>query len=309
MPLDPQAKTFLDRLAAAGIPGYEAMALADARRLFRGVRNSSGPILTMDRVEDRTLGGVATRIYDPGGPSPKPAIVFLHGGGWVLGDLDTIDPVCRRLAVGSGCLVVSVDYRLAPEARFPAAVEDGFAATRAVAEEAEALGIDPARIAIGGDSSGGNLAASAALMARDRGGPPLAFQLLLYPALDPTGASPSYGEFAEGYGLTAVRMRWFWDQYLARPEDARHPYAAPARAEDLSGLPPALILAAECDVLRDEAEAYAARLRDQGVAVELRRSAGLIHGFAHLAGLLDAGGRALDEAAATVGEALRRPPA
>ena len=191
-----------------------------------------------------------------------PALVYYHGGGWVIGNLDSVDRTCRALANASGCVLISVDYRLAPEDKFPAAVEDADAALRYVAHRAAELGIDPNRIAVGGDSAGGNLAAVVAQISRDRGSPRLAFQLLIYPVVDRDDNRLSLQEFAQGYLLTRPGMDYFWAHYLPKPEDGRHPHASPIQAESLAGLPPALVITAECDPIRDQGEAYAKRLQE-----------------------------------------------
>ena len=196
--------------------------------------------------------------------------------------------------------MVSVDYRLAPEHKFPIPAEDCYAATRHVAENAAAFGADPDRIAVGGDSAGGNLAAAVTLMARDRGGPRLSFQLLIYPATDFAFDTSSYRANAEGFGLTRKAARWYWSQYLPRPEDGANPLASPLRAQDLRGLPPARVITAEYDPLRDEGEAYAARLRAAGVRAEVRRFDGQIHGFFSMCGIMDQGKAAIDDAAAAL---------
>jgi len=227
-------------------------------------------------------------------------MVFFHGGGWVIGNLDTHDRLCRQLTNVAGCVVVAVDYRLAPEYPFPAAPEDAYLATRWVAENASAIGGDSAHLAVGGDSSGGNLAAVVALMARDRGAPPLVHQLLVHPVTDAPSDSGSYRENAEGYFLTAAMMRWYWKQYLGSNTDCRHPYACPLRAADLSGLPPALVITAEFDPLRDEGETYAARLRAAGVHVQLRCYPGMIHGFFAMTTHLGQARKAMRETAASL---------
>lgn len=299
MPLDPQAKAYLDQLAALGAPSYADLPVEEARRVVRE-RRLAGPPEEVGKVEDRIIGeGVGVRVYTPLGVAagPRPALVYFHGGGWVLGDLDTLDVPCRRLANLAGCVVVSVDYRLAPEHEFPAAFDDAFEATEYVAAHPEEFGIDPNRIAVGGDSAGGNLAAAVAIEARDAGGPPIAFQMLIYPVLDAACDTPSYRECDEGCGLTAATMRYFWDCYLPHAEAGESRWASPARARDLRGLPPALIQTAEFDVLRDEAEDYGRRLRADGVPVECRRYDALIHGYFHLAGIIDRGAAAIDDAA------------
>jgi acetyl esterase/lipase len=231
--------------------------------------------------------------------------MFFHGGGFVICNLDTHDRLCRSLANASGCAVVSVDYRLAPEHKFPAAVEDAYSATRYVAEHAAEFGIDPNRIAVGGDSAGANLATVVALMARDRGGPALKFQLLIYPVTDFTDhATESEREYGKGYFLDEEVMDWFADQYFA-PETDRHlPYASPLKASDLRGLPPAFVITGECDPLRDQGEAYADKMRSAGVPVVLKRYEGMIHPFLSLAGIVDAGRAAIKDSAVAMREAL-----
>ncbi len=303
MSLDPQARAVLDAGKAAPAP-YEQ----PVEELRAGTRDAApalyGPVDEVDSVTSVDAGGVPVRIYRPiGAASSAGALVFFHGGGWVTGDLESHDPLCRGLTARSGCVVVSVGYRLAPEHRFPAAVDDAWTATRWVAANARELEIDPARIGVGGDSAGGNLAAVVALRGRDNG-LPLAFQLLVYPVTDHRFDTASYSELAEGNGLTLRTMRWFWEQYLARPEDGESPDASPLRADDLAGLPPALVLTAGYDPLRDEGEAYAARLTAAGVSTKLVRYDGLIHGFFRMAGVIDAAAAALDETAAALREAL-----
>jgi acetyl esterase len=229
-------------------------------------------------------------------------MVYFHGGGWVVCDLDTHDVVCRAIARRAGAVVVAVDYRLAPEHRFPAAVTDSYAATEWVASNAEQLGVDPQRITVGGDSAGGNLGTVVSIMSRERRGPRIALQALVYPVTDLSSfETPSYLEFAEDHQLTRRLMEWFRGHYLASPEDAANPYASPLLAHDLRGLPPALIITAECDPLRDEGEAYAKRLESAGVEVTCTRYAGMIHPFFSLSGAIP---RALD-AIQQVADAVR----
>lgn len=304
MPLDPQVREMLAQMAGQ-LPN-ELKPVAQTRaEMDRGGAVIGGPPEPVARVEDRRFPGpggeIPVRIYWPEGDGPLPALVYLHGGGWVLGSIVSTDSPCRTIANRGGCVVISVDYRLAPEHRFPAAAEDTYAAVRRVAENAAALGVDPARIAVGGSSAGGNLAAVASLMARDRGGPPIAYQVLIYPVTDYVFDTPSYHENAEGYMLTRNTMIWYWANYLGDEADGRHPYASPARAESLAGLPPALVITAEYDPLRDEGEAYARRLEEAGVPVTLRRYEGMIHGVLSRAGVLEGGRRAL----ADLGDALR----
>jgi acetyl esterase len=308
MPLDPQARFVLDQIAAQGGMELVELAPAEARQMFEKMRVPV-PGEPVARVEDRAIRGPAgeipVRVYVPGNAAqPAPAIAFFHGGGWVIGSLDTHDNTCRALANRARAAVVSVDYRLAPEHRFPAAAEDCYAATCWIAENGGALGVDGARLAVAGDSAGGNLAAVVSLMARDRGGPALRHQALVYPVADPDFERASYRENAEGYLLTRAAMQWFWDHYV--PDEARRsdPYVAPLRAANLAGVAPATVVTAEYDPLRDEGEAYAARLRDAGVATTLTRYDGQIHGFVGLFEVFDQGKAALGEIASALRNAL-----
>jgi acetyl esterase len=234
--------------------------------------------------------------------------VWFHGGGWVVGDLETADPTARHLTVGAKCVVISVDYRLAPETKFPGAADDSYAATVWAVQHATRFNADPGNIAVGGDSAGGNLAAAVALMARDRSGPSLAFQLLVYPVISRDFDRSSYRQNAEGFGLTLDAMRWYWDHYLQHPEDASNPYAAPLVAEHLKGLPPALVITAECDPLRDEGEAFAKRLQAAGVPTTYSRYDGMIHGFFGMNAVLDKGKQAVAEACAALQQAFAAKP-
>jgi acetyl esterase len=300
MPLDPTMKMILD--AMPPLFGGETLKLpaAELRRMARE-RPAPSAVQEVGRVENRTLPGpggeIPVRIYWPKGGEPRGVLVFFHGGGWVLCDLDSHDGTCRALTQGAGCVTVSVDYRLAPEHRFPAAPEDCYAATRWAAENANALGADASQLAIGGDSAGGNLTAAVALMARERGGPRLVHQLMVYPVTDMAFQTASFKENARGYMLTDEAMVWFREQYLARAADARNPLASPLLAPDLSGLPPATVITAEFDPLRDEGEAYAARLRQAGIPVDVRRYDGVIHGFFGMPELLSQAREALAQAA------------
>jgi acetyl esterase len=307
MPLDPGLKLVLDQLAANPGPQLHELPVAQARAFFDQMQLPR-PEVKIAAVEERRIPGPAgeipVRVYRPEGKAPLPALVYFHGGGWVIGSLETHDGSCRDLANRAGCVVVSVDYRLAPESRYPAAAEDCYAATQWVAEHAAELGIDPRRIGIGGDSAGGNLTAVVALMARDRRGPALRHQLLIYPVTDADFTRPSYRDNAEGYLLTTQAMEWFWGHYVPEPARRREPYAAPLRAADLSGLPPAFVLTAEFDPLRDEGEAYAARLQQAGVPTRAKRYDGAIHGFFAMGLLSEVARRAVDETAAALREAL-----
>ncbi|HEY3993518.1 MAG TPA: alpha/beta hydrolase [Ktedonobacteraceae bacterium] len=309
MPLDPQVARYLQAALESSQSESEPLSLVELRRAsVLGVLAEAGVHESIGAVEDRFLpgpgGDLLVRIYTPATaePGPLPVLVYFHSGGWVLGSVEGHDPICRALANRAACLVVSVDYRLAPEHPFPAAPEDCYAATLWVAEHANAINADPARIAVGGDSSGGNLAAAVALMARDRGGPDLCYQVLIYGETDYyEPGTASYTTYAEGYDLTRASMIWFWDQYLANPSDRFNPYAAPLRATSLSGLAPALIITAEYDPIRDEAEHYARRLQEAGVTVRLSRYAGMIHGFFRMFAVF---GRS-HEALAEIATALR----
>jgi acetyl esterase len=308
MPLDPQVRVLLDQLAAAGGPPIEEMSLADARGLMSTLTQLTATIPEGVETELITMatprGDIPVRLYWPSGASatPRPLLVWLHGGGWVMGDLHSADPTARDLAVQTGAIVASVDYPLAPEQPFPAAPEACYAAASWLASHAGQLGADPARIAVGGDSAGGNLAAVTALLARDRGGPEFKLQLLVYPVTDCLMSYPSVKENGEGYLLTASAMHWFVDHYLPSGTDPRDPAASPIYAGDLKALPPALVITAEFDPLRDEGEAYAAGLERADVPVTISRYDGMIHGFFGMTSVIDGGRDAVTEAA----EALKR---
>ncbi len=304
--LYPEVRALLEKLEAQGGPALESLPPAEARKeAAEALQPLQGESETVSRTEDQRIpgpdGSIRIRIYTPGERGPLPGLVYFHGGGWVLCDLDTHDKTCRALAHKAGAVVVSVDYRLAPEHRFPAAVVDCCAATRWVAANAERLDVDPRRIAVGGDSAGGNLAAVVALKFRDEGGPALALQVLVYPVTNLAAFdTPSYQEFAEGYYLTRTEMEWFRGHYLATAGDGQNPDASPLLAPDLRGLPPALVITAECDTLRDEGEAYARRLAEAGVDVTCTRYAGMVHPFFSLPGVIDGGRRAVEQFAAAV---------
>jgi acetyl esterase len=243
-------------------------------------------------------GRIPIRVYTPEGRGPFPILVYFHGGWWVFWDIDVTDNACRSLANGASCVVVSVDYRLAPEHKHPAAVEDAYAATKWVATNADRTQADPTRIAVGGDSAGGNLAAAVSLVARDRGGPPLAHQLLICPIADASSFdTDSYRYFGEGLVSPKALGQWAVDHYLSEKGQAGHPLVSPLLAEDLRELPPALVITAEFDTLRDEAEAYASRLREAGGVVTCTRYDGMIHDFPVFAAVFDQAKDAIDEAA------------
>ncbi|NHM31468.1 alpha/beta hydrolase [Neobacillus terrae] len=300
MALDPQAKFLLEQMEAAGAPPMDSLSPEEARATtdFSAL---AGEPEEVGKVENQTIAGpggeIPVRIYTPKGEGPFPALVYYHGGGWVIGNLETVDVPCRLLANRANCVVVSVDYRLAPEHKFPAAADDSYAAAKWVVDNAASIQVDAERVAIGGDSAGGNLAAVVALMARDKGEISLAYQMLVYPVTNHSYATESYTENADGYLLTKDSMVWFWNHYLQSEEDGKNPYASPLLAEDLSGLPPALVLTGEFDPLRDEGEAYAERLREAGVQVEAKRYDGMIHGYFWMPGALEQGRQSIEHAA------------
>ena len=304
MPLDPKVKAFLDQLAAVEAPPLNSLPVSDARQALEAMVAMQGEPEAVARAEDRRVtgpdGDVPVRVYVPQAKGPLPILVYFHGGGWVIGSITSHDGVCRALANRAGAIVVSVDYRLAPEHRFPAAAEDSYAATRWIADHAVKLGGDPNRIAVGGDSAGGNLAAVVALIARDRGGPRLVHQLLVYPVTDGGLDTPSYQENADGYFLTRDMMAWFWDHYVPNRADRENQYCSPLRARDLKGLPSATVLTAEFDPLRDEGERYAARLKEAGVPTTMTRYEGVVHGFFGMSVLFDQARAAIDQAAAAL---------
>ncbi len=314
MPLDPQIKPLVDAMAAnPDAKAIHEQTPKEARDGYRALTSMFGPVPDVAAVEDRTLPGPAReipiRVYRPEGSGPFGVLVFYHGGGWMIGDLDTHDRECRLLCNGAGCLVVSVDYRLAPEDPFPAAVEDAFTALQWMGRNAADLGGDPRRIAVGGDSAGGNLSAVMALLARDEGGPALCFQLLVYPAVDARASDNYRSRVVNGEGpfLTNAAMENFTGNYLGSGADeaSREDFRmSPLLAQSHRGLPPALVVTAEFDPLRDEGEAYARALEAAKVPVSLSRYDGMPHVFFQLSPILDAGKRLIDEASAALREAF-----
>jgi acetyl esterase len=292
----------LERFDALAAPRIETLDPVEARiSRIEPMKLLGGQPDPLDRVEELAIpgpsGDVPARLYASQRGAVRPALIYFHGGGFVLFNLDTHDAVCRALARESGAVVISVDYRLAPEHKFPAGLEDAHAATVWVADNAERLGIDPNRIAVGGDSAGGNLATVVAVRCRDAGGPTLGAQLLIYPVTDMSSfETASHREFGEGYFLTRKAMQWFTGHYIASAGQASHPEVSPLLATDLTGLPPALVMTAEFDPLRDEGEAYANRLQQAGVPTTVSRYPGMIHGFVSMCGVLTVGRKALQEA-------------
>ena len=307
--LDPEVDALLRSPAAAEFPRWSTLTLAVARELAaRGSASATGP--RVSRVEDRSIpgpvGDMHVRVYAPSGERLLPVMVYFHGGGWVLGDLETGDALVRRLVNETGYVCLSVEYRLAPEAPFPAALDDCYAAASWVAAHGHEIGADGSRLVLVGDSAGGNLAAAVALRARDLGHPRISYQVLFYPVTDCDLGRDSYRENGEGYLLRTADMEWFWSHYVAAEQDRTHPEASPLRARLLKGLPPAHIVTAEFDPLRDEGDAYARRLGEEGVFVRHNRVAGMVHGFITLPFV--AGCHVLSAAAQDIREAAQIRP-
>jgi acetyl esterase len=307
LPLDPQVVELLDQMAAAGEPPLNELTPAQVRErsVARGMlgRYPDRRADTEDRRIPGPGGDISIRVYRPK-PGELPVVVFFHGGGWVIGSIETHDSICQQLAVQVPAVVVSVDYRLAPEHPYPAAVEDCLAATRWVSEHCSELGVDAHHLAVAGDSAGGNLAAVVCLRARDAGGPSIAFQLLVYPVVDLTLSFLSHAENGGGYLHDKADMDWYLGHYISEV-DVRNPDASPWFADGLAGLPPALVITAEFDPLRDEGEAYAGRLREEGVSAKASRYDGMIHGFFRMDSILATAEAAIEEAAIALRAALR----
>ncbi|MEK9916241.1 MAG: alpha/beta hydrolase [Betaproteobacteria bacterium] len=311
MSLDPQARALLDAAKASGAPEMWELTPDQARAEYLRRTERVRADVDIYRVEDRQIPGpvqpIKVRIYTPQASQEQaslPVLVWYHGGGFVIGDLDSHDSACRALANQTECLVVAVDYRLAPEHKFPGAVEDCEAALHWVAAHATELGGDPGRIAVGGDSAGGNLAAVVALLAREKGGPKLCFQLLIYPCVAPEPETPSHHQFAEGYLLTRKTITWFFKQYLRSSKDTLDPRYAPLEEKDLSSLPPSLVIVAGFDPLRDEGVDYAKALIEAGNKVTLSNYEGMIHGFYLMGGMIDKANQAIEESARHLKEAF-----
>ena len=312
MPLDPQCQAVLAAIDSMGLPAFADMTPEQTRQTVMGFTMLMGEPEEMAKVEDRELpgpqGAVPVRIYTPAGADsdPLPVLVWFHLGGFVFGSVEWVDPITRSLANRSGCIVVSVDYRLAPEHPYPAARDDAWTAVTWVAEHAAEIGADPERLAVGGDSAGANLATVACLMAREQGGPAITFQVLVYPSPDCSEDAfemPSHKENGEGgHLITNADIRRWWSHYLSGGADPRDPHVSPLHAPDLSGLPPALVVTAEYDPLRDPGEAYARRLSEAGVPTELRRYDGQIHAFYILPAAIERGRECMDD----VGQVLRK---
>ena len=305
MSVHPQVQALLDRVAQSPFPPYHTVSAPVARRIYRDTRAVLAP-KAPEVAEVRLLAfaNYAMRVYRPAAGETLPALMYFHGGGWTIGDLDTHDVLCRQLAVGARCVVFSVDYRLAPEHPFPAAVDDCFAATRYVAENAAKLKVQG--IAVGGDSAGGNLAATVALLSRDAGGPALAFQLLIYPATDQRMGSASHERNGQGYLLTADSIRYFRRSYLPNERDWDDWRASPLLAKSHAKLPPALVITAGYDPLVDEGRAYADKLRAAGVEVVYREYADMVHGFVLFGGVVDTANAAVADCCAALRAAFEK---
>lgn len=297
--LDEASRNLVAQLQQQGGPPFETLPLEALRAAMDAMAATDTPGPAIARVEDFTAAmphaSVGVRLYHPQPGRQLPVLVYYHGGGWMCWSVATFDAVCRRLSEAGGCAVVSVDYRLAPEHPFPAAVDDAYGVLGWIREHAETLGIDPDRLGVAGDSAGGNLAAVVAQLARERRGPPISFQGLIYPVTDATMSQPSYREHATGATLTAAVMQRFIGSYLPKGVDPQLPTISPLLARDLGGLPPAAVVIAEYDPLRDEGLAYARRLTAAGVAVQVEHFSDSMHGFVSLGGLIgpDSGLRAL----------------
>jgi acetyl esterase len=307
MPVDPQVQALLSEMAGLGRPPIHELSVEDARIAAEDMRALAGEPIEVGSVRDTTIpvegAEIAARVYSPQGAGPHPVVMFFHGGGWVICSLDTHDNVARAICRDAEAVVVSVDYRMAPEHRYPTAAHDCFAATKWVADNAASLGADASRLAVCGDSAGGNLSAVVSQMARDAGGPTISYAALIYPAVDMTRKGGSLDENASGYFLETAGMHWFMNHYLSEAERAET-MASPMLHEDLSRLPDCFIATCEYDPLRDEAEAYGDALRANGVNVETKRYDGLIHGAANMTGVLDGGRRLVADVAAHLRHAL-----
>ena len=309
MPLDPAVQALLAQMENPDAPKLSELEPAVARAGFAALAALQGEPEAVASVEDRKIPGPAgeipVRIYKPSNEANLPVVMYFHGGGWVIMDVETHDSLCRALANAARCAVVSVDYRLAPEAKYPAASDDCYAATRWVADNAASLGLDASRMAVAGDSAGGHLTAVVTQMARAQGGPSLVFQVMHCPVTDYGYDTPSYAANGDGYMLTRESMEWFWNHYLPTPEHGAETNASPLRG-DLAGLPPALVQTAEFDPLRDEGKAYAEKLKAAGVPVTYTQYPGLIHDSFLFMGVVPGGRKNVDEAADHLRRALGR---
>ena len=294
MALHPQSQAFINAIAAKDLPSWDQIPPDESRRIFAGMTDLFGvgpqlPQVFEYKIHDR----IPVRVYHCNKSELRPVIMYFHGGGWVLGNLETHDALCRRIALATQCHVIAVDYRLAPEHPFPAAINDSYEATQYVAHHPEIFRLRPGNLAVAGDSAGGNLAAAVCLKSRDEQGPKISLQLLIYPIIDHSFETSSYLDFAEGFGLTRNTMKWFFRQYVPDPLPAENAYLTPARATSLKDLPEAHIITAEYDVLRDEGECYATKLATAGVRSTCKRYDGMLHGFIHFNHAYDDGLQAI----------------
>jgi acetyl esterase len=297
MPLNPMLAAVIAQMAEAAAPELHQMSPADARAMYIAM-NAENTRDEVTQVKDAMADSVPVRIYNPNPSEILPCLVYFHGGGWVIGDLETHDSMCRKLANSANCVVVAVDYRLAPEHTYPVPMNDCYTALNWVVTQATELGVNANKIAVGGDSAGGNLSTVMALRARDENGPRICHQLLVYPVTDATFDTPSYRENGEGYMLSKATMEWFWQHYLGTGNDPLSAYISPLRAENLAGLPPATVITAEFDPLRDEGEAYAEKLQAAGNKVTVKRFDGVVHGFFSMSDFLEEARDAIDLSAA-----------
>jgi acetyl esterase len=303
--VNPQAQAILEEISAASQDGGQPLSVGELRRQQLVETRFFGEPEAVKTLRDLQVDGdggqIGVRLYFPDAPAPHPIVMFIHGGGWALGSIALSDTLCRALCRSSGMLVASVGYRLAPEHPFPQGLDDVYTVLTWLHANASAFDADPDLLAVCGDSAGGNLSAAVALMTRDLGGPTLALQVLIYPALDPTLSEPSFERLADGYGLTRSDMQLFWELYLRGPKDSENPYASPLKAQALHGVAPAIILTAEFDPLVDEGELYGERLRAAGVEARTIRYDGMIHGFMNYLGRIDMAKTAVAEC----GDALK----
>ncbi len=320
MPLHPEVEAMRARKAREGTPPLYRLSLAEARAAdLADIQAASGTGEPVSAVTDRTIDGSGgpqrIRIYEPelvlkddrengGSDRGRPVLIYFYGGGWTLGNLETCDAICRALTNAAGVVTISVEYRLAPEHPFPAAVEDCHAGLTWVAAHADEIGVDPARLAVGGDSAGGNLTAAVTLLARDEGGPAIRHQLLVYPNTDYQWDPEALRAYEDPLLFNRFSVEWYWKHYLPEEKDGLNPLVSPLRAETLAGLPDATVITAEYDPLRDQGEAYARRLREAGAAVELRRYDGMAHGFFAMFGAFTLGREAIDYAAERLASVL-----
>ena len=302
-PLHHQAQAFVEQLAVDNPPAWSELPLHVARDAFNtfGEPAMAGTGPELASVEDRRIAGdIPVRIYRPSNDANLTPVMYFHGGGWVLGNVGTHDTLCRSISSESGAVVISVDYRLAPEHRFPAPLDDCYAATVFIAENADEFGVDRARLVVAGDSAGGNLAAAVSLRARDEDGPRIARQILIYPVVTPDFSTRSYAKYAEGYGLTRDTMIFFWECYLGKDLSNRSPLADLSKQKNFSGLPQAHVFLASHDVLHDEGMTLATHMADAGVTTTVKTYPGTLHGFVHFAGLFDDGVEATNDIATTI---------